>query len=74
MVDIVVGDTPVGITNANLARCTQQSVLTVGMKPRSLSSLERIDLCIAAIVTSHSRKVRVAIVAVDRAGNLYEPD
>ena len=70
MVDIVVVDT----TNANPARCTQQSVLTVAMRHRCLSSHERIDLCIAAIVTSRSRKARAAIVAVDRAGNLHEPD
>jgi hypothetical protein len=66
--DIVV----VGIVNANPARCTQQFVLTVAMKHKYLFSRERIDLCIAAIVTS--RKARVAIVAADRAGNLHEPD
>ena len=64
----------VGIANANPARCTQQSVLTVAMRHRCLSSPERIDLCIAAIVTSRSRKARTAVVAVDLAGNLYEPD
>ena len=74
MVDIVVGDIAVGIANANPARCTQQSVLTVAMRLRCLSSLERIDLCIAAIVTSRSRKARAAIVAAVLAGNLYEPD
>ena len=74
VVDIVVGGTVVGIANANPARCTQQSVLTVATRHRSLSSHERIGLCIAAIVISCSRRTRVAIVAVDRAGNPYEPD
>ena len=68
------GGTVVGIANANPARCTQRSVLTVAMRHKCLSSRERIDLCIVAIVTSRSRKTRVAVVAVNRAGNLYEPD
>jgi hypothetical protein len=72
VVDIVVGDAVVGIANVNPARCTQQPVLTVAMKHKCLFSHERIDLCIAAIVTS--RKTRVAIVAADLAGNRDEPD
>ena len=74
MVDIVVGAAVAGITSANLARCTQQHVLTVVMKHRYLFSHEKIDLSIAAIVTSRSRKARAAIVAAVLAGNLYEPD
>ena len=68
------GDVVVGIANANLARCTQQSVPTVAMRHRCLSSPERIDLCIAAIVTSRNRKTRVAVATVGLAGNLHEPD
>jgi len=74
VVDIVVGDAVVAIANANPVRCTQQPVLTVAMKHKYLFSHERIDLCIAAIVTSRSRKTRVAIVAADLAGNRDEPD
>ena len=74
MVDIVVGAAVAGITNANLAKCTQQHVLTVAMKHWYLFSHEKIDLCIAAIVINHSRKARAAIVAADLAGNLHEPD
>ena len=66
------GGAVVGIANANPARCTQQPVLTVAKRHRCLLSHERIGLYIAAIVTS--RKARVAVVAVDLAGNLYEPD
>ena len=64
----------VAVDIANLARCTQQHVLTVAMKHRYLFSHEKIDLSIAAIVTSRSRKARAAIVAAVLAGNLYEPD
>lgn len=74
VVDIVAGGTVVGMANANPARCTQQSVLTVAMRHKCLSSHEKIGLCIAVTVTRRSRKTRVAAVAVDRAGNLYEPD
>ena len=74
MVDIVVGDAVVGIVNANPARCTQLSVRTVATRHKCLFSHARIDLCIAAIVTRRNRKARVAVVAVDLAGNRYEPD
>ena len=70
MVDIVVG----GLANANPARCTQQPVPTVAMRHKCLFSHERIGLCIAASVTSRSRKARGAVVAAELAGNLDEPD
>jgi len=67
-------DAVVVIAIAHPARCTQLSALAVAMKRRYLSSHERIDLCIAAIASNRSRQTRVAIVAVDLAGSLYEPD
>ena len=67
-------DAVVVIATARPARCTQQSALAVAMKRRYLSSHVRIDLCIAAIASNRSRQTRVAIVAVDLAGSLYEPD
>jgi hypothetical protein len=71
VVDVVV---VVGIANASLARCIQSPVLIVVMKLRYHSSQETIGLYIAAIVTNHSRRVQIAIVAADLAGSLNEPD
>lgn len=71
VVDVVV---VVGIANANHARCIQSPALIVVMKLRYHSSQEMIGLYIAAIVTNHSRKVQIAIVAAGLAGSLNEPD
>ena len=68
----MVGDAVVVATNANLAKCTLQHVLAVGMRHKCLFSHEKTDPYIAAIATN--RKVQVTIVAVGLAGNRDEPD
>ena len=67
-------DAVAGIAIARPVKCIQLSALAVAMKRRYLSSRERTDPYIAAIVSNRSRQTRVATVATEIAGSLYEPD